>query len=331
MANGNIKLPSIFWSSIDQLGISRASILTQAKLPLVITQADARLSTQDFFKLWQALEQVGGKDIGFNLLSVMENGQLPPAFLVAYHAKNLQDAIERVARYKHLCTPETLLLSQTANGLVVTIKWGMTDALPPNALIDATLYALIHLAQHSTTHPIQPTAITLTRPKSQAQPFYQSYTVQYGSTQNSIAFSQQDLAIPFVQYNQELVQILDSALQTQLKAIDNATTFSAQVKWLLRQILSAGRPELRFVAKELAISERSLQRYLKNEGESFQSLLSQTRHELACEYLKDERLDLTEISYLLGYEESASFFRMFQEWENTTPTKWRQPYLSTKN
>lgn len=331
MTNRNIKFPSIFWSSIDKLGISRASILTQAKLPLAIAQADARLSTQDFFKLWQALEQVGGIDIGFKLLSVVENGQLPPAFLVAYHAKNLQDAIERVARYKHLCTPETLSLSQTPNGLTVTIEWGMTDILPPNALIDATLYALIDLAQQSTTHPIKPSTITLIRPISQAQPFYQPYTVKYGSIQNSITFSQQDLVIPFIRYNRELVQILDSTLQAQLKAADNTTNFSTQVKWLLRQALSAGRPELRFVAKELSMSERSLQRHLKNEGESFQSILSQTRHELACEYLKDEQLDLAEISYLLGYEESTSFFRMFKEWENTTPMKWRQQYLRIEN
>lgn len=331
MANNHLKLPSIFWSAIDQLGISRAAILTQAKLPLAVAQADARLSTQDFFKLYQALEQLGGVDIGVRLIAAIDNAQLPPAFLVAYYAKNLQDAIERVARYKHLCTPETLLLSQTANGLTVTIDWGLADVLPPNALIDATLNSLIVLAQQSTANNIQPIAITLTRPSSQAQAFYQDYQVQYDAPQNSITFDQHDLAIPFRQYNHDLVQILDNALQARLKASDTTTTFSTQVKWLLRQSLTAGRPELRFVAKELAISERSLQRHLKNEGESFQSLLSQTRHELACEYLKDERLDLAEISYLLGYEEPASFFRMFQDWENTTPTKWRQQYLSKNN
>lgn len=117
---------------------------------------------------------------------------------------------------------------------------------------------------------------------------------------------------------------MDQALQSELQDLNSKLTISDQVKWLLRKSLTAGRPELRSVAKELAISERSLQRHLKNEGESFQSLLSETRHELACEYLKDQRLDLAEIAYMLGYEEQASFFRAFQEWENTTPTKWRE-------
>ncbi|WP_254452999.1 helix-turn-helix transcriptional regulator [Ruegeria atlantica] len=73
----------------------------------------------------------------------------------------------------------------------------------------------------------------------------------------------------------------------------------------------------------MAVNERSLQRHLKNEGHSFKSLLSDTRHQLAREYLAEPDFDISEIAYLLGYEDQGSFYRAFQKWEHQTPAKWR--------
>jgi len=73
----------------------------------------------------------------------------------------------------------------------------------------------------------------------------------------------------------------------------------------------------------LAMSERSLQRRLSDEGLSFQVLLSETRHQLALEYLRDPSLAIVEVAYMLGYEDQNSFFRAFRQWEGKTPSVWR--------
>ena len=324
MVPNSIKLPNAFWLAIDKLQISRSALIKQAELPLAIAREDACMKTADYFKLWQALEQIGGSDIGFKLIASMDSGNMPPSFLVAYHAKDLRDAIQRVARYKSLCTPEELYIHEIDEDLSITIEWPFEDLLAPNALIDATLSSILSLAREGTATTVQASKIMLTRQEFIPNTIFAECPIQCNAEKNQIFFHQKDLALPFYRYNQELLKILDQALQSELQKLSAKVTISDQVKWLLRKSLTAGRPELRSVAKELAISERSLQRYLKNEGESFQSLLSKTRHELACEYLKDHRLDLGEIAYMLGYEEQASFFRSFQEWENTTPTKWRE-------
>jgi AraC-like DNA-binding protein len=102
------------------------------------------------------------------------------------------------------------------------------------------------------------------------------------------------------------------------------------VRWHLKRALTAGRPELRSIARDMAISERSLQRRLREEGYSFQSLLSDTRHQLACEYLSEASFDISEIAYLLGYEDQGSFYRAFQKWEELTPAAWREAHLKTQ-
>lgn len=324
MISDSIKLPNAFWLAIDKLGISRSTLVKQAALPLAIAREEVKMKTIDFFSLWNALAKIGGLDIGFKLVSSIESSQMPPSFFVAYYAKDLRDAINRVIRFKHLCTPENLIIDESNQLFNITITWPLENIVAPDALIDATIYSLLGLAREGTGQNIQPAKIKLNRPITSKSEFLKDYNVEYSSAENSISFHQQDISILFTRYNQELLHILDQALQSELEDLTAKTTVAHQVKWLLRKSLTAGRPELRSIARELAISERSLQRYLKNEGESFQSLLSKTRHEMACEYLTDPRLDLAEITYMLGYEEQASFFRAFQEWENTTPTKWRE-------
>jgi hypothetical protein len=64
---------------------------------------------------------------------------------------------------------------------------------------------------------------------------------------------------------------------------------------------------------------RTLQRRLTDQGITFQRLLDEARRELARHYLHHSSRELNETAYLLGYEDSNSFFRAFHHWEGTSP------------
>jgi AraC-like DNA-binding protein len=49
-------------------------------------------------------------------------------------------------------------------------------------------------------------------------------------------------------------------------------------------------------------------------------LLLEARQELAHEYLNRPEMDVTEVAFLLGYEDSNSFYRAFRTWEGTDDT-----------
>jgi len=138
-----------------------------------------------------------------------------------------------------------------------------------------------------------------------------------------LALDRADLNKPFVSYNAELLDILVPALDRKLEQQSHSLTLAQQIRWVLRRRLTAGRPDIRSVATELAMSERSLQRKLTDEGLTFQGMLSDVRHQLALEYLADPKLTIMEVAYSLGYEDQNSFFRAFRQWENLTPTAWR--------
>jgi AraC-like DNA-binding protein len=88
-----------------------------------------------------------------------------------------------------------------------------------------------------------------------------------------------------------------------------------------------GNTSRRITAQEAALatglSKRTLFRRLTEEGTSFQRLLDQTRSSLACEYLENTRLPVSEIAERCGYSDEANFRKAFSRWQGKSPSLWR--------
>ncbi|MND36684.1 HTH-type transcriptional regulator VirS [compost metagenome] len=324
MMPDRIKIPSAFWVGANRLNIGRSAILRGAGLPASVAREDASVSTEQFFALWRALEALLGPEAGLRLSQALDGSVLPPSFLVAYHARDYGDALRRVARFKALCAPEALTLTTQDEACIVETAWPHARTAPPVSLAEATLVSLVELARSGADAGFRPLRVELRRAPNAEVAAYFGCPVVWRAPREQLIIDARDLERPFKSYNSELLVILDAALAQNLDAHAAQASLSQQVKWLIRRALTAGRPELRGIARELAISERSLQRRLGEEGLSFQALLSQTRHQLALEHLRDTSLDIAEIAYLLGYDDQGSFYRAFQKWESRTPSEWRE-------
>lgn len=318
-----IKTPDTFWNALESLSISRAALLRDAKLPSSVFSLDGRMSTKQLFALWGSLQTLGGDDIGLALTETMHGTTLPPSFLVAFHAKNVGEALQRLARFKALCAPEEFRVMVKDDGCEVSTTWTYAQQTEPSALTDATFSFLVNMVRVGTGQKISPKGIELRRSRSERLETWFACPIAWNAPRARITFNKPDLEIPFTSYNRELLAMLDAALDADMNKAENTTSLTDQVRWHLRRALTAGRPELGSIARDMAISERSLQRHLRSEGHSFKSLLSDTRRELAREYLYEPNFDISEIAYLLGYEDQGSFYRAFQKWERQTPAEWR--------
>lgn len=98
----------------------------------------------------------------------------------------------------------------------------------------------------------------------------------------------------------------------------------AQVRATIVKNLEQDRVRLPLIAEELRITPRTLQRKLSDAGINFQQLLDQTRHELALDYLKQRKLGIAEIAFLLGYQEQSSFNHAFKDWTGMNPGAYRE-------
>jgi AraC-like DNA-binding protein len=104
------------------------------------------------------------------------------------------------------------------------------------------------------------------------------------------------------------------------------TSWSLKVKNCIWAQFQINVPTLSLVAKQLSVSERTLQRYLKEDENSFQSILDQMRLEMATFYLKQSNITVVEISYRLGFDVVNSFNRFFKAKTGTNPLTFRLNY-----
>lgn len=96
---------------------------------------------------------------------------------------------------------------------------------------------------------------------------------------------------------------------------------------LLRPLHRQGKPESRTLARALAVSPRTLQRRLSEEGTSVARLFDDTRRELALGYLADCGHSVDEVSFMLGYADPSGFHRAFQRWTGLSPAAYRRRFF----
>jgi AraC-like DNA-binding protein len=82
-------------------------------------------------------------------------------------------------------------------------------------------------------------------------------------------------------------------------------------------------PSMESVARQLATTERTLNRKLHAEGTSFTQILDDVRCNLAKEYLRSTKLSTDDISELVGFSEAANFRHAFRRWTGSTPARFR--------
>ena len=102
-----------------------------------------------------------------------------------------------------------------------------------------------------------------------------------------------------------------------------AETLACALQACLAPYLLEGYPSVDLAAEIAGLSVRTLQRRLREEGESYMGLIDKVRCEAALSSLRDESLSLRETGQRLGYSDQAAFTRAFQRWTGTTPGEYR--------
>ena len=69
------------------------------------------------------------------------------------------------------------------------------------------------------------------------------------------------------------------------------------------------------IARRLGVSQRSLARRLSSEGLTFSDVLDSLRTDLAERYLSEENLSISQIAWLLGYQEVSALTHAFKHFE----------------
>ncbi|WP_141502329.1 AraC family transcriptional regulator [Paenibacillus luteus] len=321
-----IKISPGFWEGLRQLGIADHEVAQKARLPLTLI-TEPEVTQSQYFSIWQAYSDlIGDTAKGIIMMATYyETAKFPPTVLATYHARNYRDALNRMARYKQLCPPESLHITEEAEHCTIELEWLNTEQPGPPLLVGLTLAFLMELGRRGTGASLKARYVEFSQSMGDVQALeaYFGCPIRMDANGNRLTLHRRDLDRPFVSYNEELLEILTPILDQSLNEQKQSRSFAEMVKWIMKRSLTGGRPDIQAVAKELSMSDRTLQRRLTDESTSFKQLLTQARHEQAREYLADPSLDIKEVAFLIGYQDQNSFYRAFRLWEGDTPSNWR--------
>jgi len=172
---------------------------------------------------------------------------------------------------------------------------------------------------------IAPVSIHLDRP-SPDQPERWEYMlasrVIFDCDTTCISWSRADIMEPLVTGDPALARINDEYTQAYLDNFSVSSTTRNVVDKIVEK-LPDGPPNQQQIAEALHVSNRTLQRKLKDEGTSFMDLLQDTRMQLARKYLRQPSRSVVETAYLLGFSEPSTFSRAFKRWTGMAPAEYR--------
>src|SRR5262249_18114809 len=120
--------------------------------------------------------------------------------------------------------------------------------------------------------------------------------------------------------NDLLVKYCEAALASRRREMSQLRT---RVENAISALLPHGRARAGDVARNLAMSERTLGRKLAEEGLNFTQILQQLRHDLAVRYLDERKLHVSKIAWLLGFREVSAFTHACKRWTGKTPSQMR--------
>jgi AraC-like DNA-binding protein len=307
---------------LADIGVNPADVLKRAVLPAdLLRRTNAHLSNGEIHALWSALEaEVGEQDLPLLLGRAISMESFDPAIFAATCSPNLQVAARRIADHKKLIAPMRVEVIDLPLAMEVRLVWPETLP-PPRAMAMTDLVFWVALARLATRHDVRPLAMTAPTIQGDDMAAYREYLgiEPTWSPHHAVTFSSADARRPFLTANEPMWNFFEPELRRRLSEVDAASSMRHRVQSVLLETLPAGDGSMPRVARDLAVSTRTLQRRLREEGASFQEVLNATRERLARHYLTRSELPASEISFLLGYGDPRSFYRAFQAWTGTTP------------
>ena len=318
---------------LQAMGASADAVLRRSGLPRTLfSNPPAALIPDDYFALWSAMdeevESVGNGPLPLRLAELVSVEYFDPMIFAFLNSPNVKTGIIRNAEYVKATSVSRLRATENPIGLAIDYWWPAPLDPPPVLPLSGQVYGvwLIRLATKINVQPARVVSPDLPEDMDAYAEFF-GVPITLGPT-HRMEFSSIDIHRPLLTANDDMWQVFEPALRKRLKDVEASATTEEKVRAALVELLPAGEDSIESVARELAVSSRTLQRQLHAEGVSFQSVLNATREQLAVHYLRQGSITNAEIAFLLGYTDVRSFNRAFRTWTGKSPSQARSELVA---
>ena len=129
--------------------------------------------------------------------------------------------------------------------------------------------------------------------------------------------------LPVVQTKRSVKAFLRDAPGNFIVKYRNPDSLAAQVRRLLRESPAETWPSSSELARHFRLSEATMRRRLRTEGQTYLSIKDHLRRDFAIGELQGSNSPIALIAQQLGFAEPSAFYRAFQKWTGLRPSDYR--------
>lgn len=312
----------------EEHGLRRGELLAEIGLTEAeIRDPDQRVPISKAIHLWQLMmDWIGDPDLGLKTGATI---RLREAGVVGYammHSATLLGAARRVVRYARLLS-QRLALELHREGR----RWSLCAAGPPvlpkfRPPIDEGLAGILTVFRELAGRELSPAEVRFSYPKPADLTEHRRLfgrALRFDQPDPAILLWDRDMQAGTQAADPQLTRYLDELADIRLQELPCLDTWRAKVEHAVWPHLCERTPSIREIAPALALSRRSLQRRLREEGTSYAEVVKSLRREKARLLLRDPHLAIYEVGYLLGYSDPSAFSRAFRRWNGRSPGQYR--------
>ncbi len=242
-------------------------------------------------------------------------------------APNLRGSYVRSERYGHvLGSAESYTLEKTNDGWFFNLDKAGDGRLGMLLSNEASMSAVDVISKEVSTADFMPIAIFLKHAARGDVSVYEDHfgcPVHFESGRDALLVSEESMDAPNKLGDETIARFFDQHLEQELALLNSDDGLEHSVRRAIANVLSEGVPTLSFIASELGIGSRTLQRRLSDNGHSFQGVVDMARKDLAQRLLRETEYSLAEVAFLTGFAEQSGFTRAFKRWAGQTPRSYR--------
>jgi len=309
--------------------VAPTPLFRQAGLDLAkISDANSRINRSKIMTLWDlAAAATGDPCIG---LVAGFNIRPTSYYALSYSwlaSRTLLEALERLIRYYHVIVtiPLDLSIRKKTESYVLEVVYPDPDYAAPPIALDSFLASIVKLCRSASSDAFRPQEVRIAHEEMGDAATYRKLfdaPVHFSAGTNALYFDRKALDALLPGGNLALAQINDKAAEDYLDSLD-PDKVASEVRRLLLKLLPAGDANQQQIASRMHRSLSKLQRQLQAEGTNYMEIRENTRQSLGEQYVREQKLSMNEIAFLLGFSDQSNFSRAFKRWTGVTPRQFQ--------
>lgn len=314
--------------ALEMEGVNSRTLFEKAGIPYQTTADPSyRVEFRKFNRLFQlAVEATGNPCFGLKAAVYMQPASFHALGYSLFASSTLYDFCQRLIRFFRL-------LSDNAQHHLYEDKEAfrfVVDVTNPDLCFetqDGWVACIVYICRSIYRPDFSPLRIEMTRPKPEChgedfQKFFKA-PVTFSAKEIVIHIDKKDMFAPLPAASSELARRNDEVVMEHLARLER-NDIVRQVEAKIVELLPTGECSKERIASLLGVSLRNLHNKLEQKGTSYQEILESLRSGLALQYIKQDNMSISEITYLLGFSDTSNFTRAFRRWTGVSPSQYRK-------